>query len=75
MPGRGTKDSIRGTLHLFAQSLGFSPRVDDGNPPAPPKTEASPSTTAPVKTDLSGAKEALENRQSTIDKAVDDAGA
>lgn len=67
MPNRSTRDEIQetGILHRFAQSLHLAPRDDDAPAPAPPP--------AAKPTGIAGAADKLQNRQSAIDKGIDDA--
>jgi hypothetical protein len=68
LPNRSTRDenqgTIAGTLHQFAKSLGLA--SDDPPQPPPPAAPPKPSVAAP-------AVNALTNRQSAVNKAIDDA--
>lgn len=76
MPNRSTRDetqgTIGGTLHQFAKSLGL---VSDDPPDTAAAPAATPAPAAPTKlaTAAAPAVNALQNRQTKLNKAIDDA--
>jgi hypothetical protein len=77
LPNRSTRDdnqeeagSFGGTLHRFAQSLGLSP-ADTPEPPAAPA--ATPAPASKLATAAAPAANALQGRQTALNKAIDDA--